>query len=73
MARGEVIACRRPIAVSVGWDDEGEERGGERSEDLCFFLWGGGPEPSWSVERIKRKKNTSSITRTQHDNISSQC
>lgn len=46
VARGEVIACRRPIAVSV--EDDGDDRGGERSADLCFFLWGGGPEPSWS-------------------------
>lgn len=52
-----MIACRRPIAVSVGWDDEGEEMGGERSADLCFFLWGGGPEPSWSIERKKEEKH----------------
>lgn len=47
VARGEVIACRRPMAVSVGWEEEGEESGGERSADLRFFLCGGGP-PSWS-------------------------
>ncbi len=57
VASGEVIACRRPIAVSVGWEDEGDERGGERSADLCFFLCGGGPEPSWSdTETIKEKE-----------------
>lgn len=39
VASGEVIACRRPIAVSVGWEEDGEERVGERSADLCFFLW----------------------------------
>lgn len=48
MAKGEVMACKRPIAVSVEWEDVGEDMGGERSADLCFFLWGGGPEPSWS-------------------------
>lgn len=59
VASGEVIACRRPIAVSVGWEDEGDERGGERSADLCFFLCGGGPEPSWSdTGMIKKKVNT---------------
>lgn len=44
--------------MSVECDDEGEERGGERSTDLCFFLWGGGPEPSWSdeVKRIQIKE-----------------
>lgn len=57
MASGEVIACKRPIAVSVGWEDEGDKRGGERSADLCFFLWGGGPKPSWSdTGAIKEKK-----------------
>lgn len=56
VASGEVIACRRPIAVSVGWEEDGEERVGERSADLCFFLWGGGPEPSWSdTGTIKEK------------------
>lgn len=56
MARGEVMACRSPIAVSVGWDAEGEERGGERSADLCFFLWEGGPEPSWSTKEGGKKE-----------------
>lgn len=54
MARGEVMACRRPIAVSVGWEDEEEDRVGDRSADLCFFLWGGGP--SWSGIRNKKQK-----------------
>lgn len=38
------------MAVSAGWEEEeeGGESVGERSTDLCFFLWGGGPEPSWS-------------------------
>lgn len=42
MASGEVMASRRPMAVSVGWDGwEEEEREGERSEDLRFFLCAG--------------------------------
>lgn len=42
MASGEVMASRRPMAVSVEWDrwDE-EEKDGERSEDLRFFLCAG--------------------------------
>lgn len=56
MASGEVIACKRPIAVSAGWEDDGDEIGGERSADLCFFLWGGGPKPSWSDKVDKERE-----------------
>lgn len=61
VASGEVMACRRPMAVSVGREDEGDEMVGERSTDLCFFLWEGGPKPSWSVTGTtweKKKVNT---------------
>lgn len=54
VAIGEVMACKRPIAVSVvetAWEEPEDEREGERSEDLRFFLWGG-PEPWWSKERL---------------------
>lgn len=57
VARGEVMACKRPIAVSTGREDSGEDTGGERSADLCFFLCGGGPKPSWS-DRVERKLRT---------------
>lgn len=72
VARGEVIACRRPIAVSVGWEEDGEERVGERSTDLCFFLWGGGPEPSWSdTGTIKEKIDKYKCSVILCDNICS--
>lgn len=50
--------------MSVGWEDEGDERG-ERSADLCFFLWGGGPEPSWSgTGTIKEKKKVNTVEKS---------
>lgn len=48
--------------MSVECDDEGEERGGERSTDLCFFLWEGGAEPSWSDEG-NRIQNSNKLNR----------
>lgn len=42
------MACKRPIAVSVECEDGGGDICEERSADLCFFLCGAGPEPSWS-------------------------
>lgn len=48
VAIGEVMACRSPMAVSVGWEEDEEDREGEWSDDFRFFLWGGGPEPCWS-------------------------
>lgn len=41
VAIGEVMACKRPIAVSAEWagcEEHEDEREGERSEDLRFFL-----------------------------------
>ena len=57
VARGEVMACRRPMAVSVALEEEeereegggSEESCGERSDDLRFFLCAGWP--SWSERR----------------------
>lgn len=57
MASGDVMACRRPIAVSAGCKDDGDEIVGECSTDLCFFLWEGGPKPSWSDTVVKEKSN----------------
>lgn len=44
--------------MSTGWEDSGDDTGGERSADLCFFLCGGGPKPSWSdrVDGEKRRE-----------------
>lgn len=41
MASGEVMASRRPMAVSAELDAWEEEREGERSEDFRFFLCAG--------------------------------
>lgn len=59
VARGDVMACRRPIAVSAGCKD-GDEVVGECSTYLCFFLWEGGPKPSWS-DSDKEKTHTQTM------------
>lgn len=47
--------------MSTGWEDSGDDTGGERSADLCFFLCGGGPKPSWS-DRVDGEKRTGEDT-----------
>ena len=73
VARGEVMACRRPMAVSVALEEEEErEEGGgsedscgERSDDLRFFLCAGWPVPSWSEQRDDAHTHTRRHTHTK--------